>query len=140
MLRGMMPTGDRIADIVALLEGRFGLEALVLFGSEAKGTTHPDSDVDLAALFRSPPDAVALLEAKADVERLLGRSVDLVDLSVVSPILARQVMRDGQCVFGARSRLLAEFVATLPSRYSDLKRVRAAAEAALVDRITRARP
>jgi len=40
---------------------------------------------------------------------------------------------------GSESRALAEFAAILPSRYADLKRVRAAAEAALVDRITRDR-
>ncbi len=129
----------QLAKAVDLLDRRFGLEALLIFGSEARGTARADSDVDLAALFRSPPDVVALLEAGADVERLLGRSVDLVDLAAASPILATQVLRDGRCLFGAGSRALAEFTAILPSRYADLKRVRAASEAALVDRITRDR-
>jgi uncharacterized protein len=129
----------QLAKVVDLLDQRFSLEALLIFGSEARGAARPDSDVDLAALFRSPPDVVALLEAGADVERLLGRSVDLVDLGAASPILAMQVLRDGRCLFGSGSRALAEFTAILPSRYADLKRVRAAAEAALVDRITRDR-
>lgn len=127
----------QLEKVVELLDRRFGLEALLLFGSEARGEARADSDVDLAALFRSPPDVVALLEAGADVERLLGRSVDLVDLGAASPILAMQVLRDGHCVFGAGSRALAEFAAILSSRYADLKRARAEAEAALVDRMTR---
>ncbi len=126
-----------LADVVALLERRFGLEALLVFGSEARGEARADSDVDLAALFRERPTAVALLEATADLERLLGRGVDLVDLAAASPILARQILRDGRCSFGAKARALAEFSAILPSRYADLKRTRAAAEAALVDRMTR---
>jgi predicted nucleotidyltransferase len=129
----------QLAKVVDFLDRRFGLDALLIFGSEARGVACADSDVDLAALFRSPADVVALLEAGADVERLLGRSVDLVDLGAASPILAMQVLRDGRCIFGAGSRALAEFTAILPSRYADLKRARAAAEATLVERITRDR-
>jgi predicted nucleotidyltransferase len=121
--------------VIGLLDQRFGLEALIVFGSAARGATHTESDLDLAALFRTRPDSVALMEASADCERLLGRSVDLVDLAAASPILATQVMRDGHCVLGAESSALAHFTASLPSRYADLKRVRAAAEAALESRI-----
>jgi predicted nucleotidyltransferase len=121
----------QLEPVVALLEGRFGLDALLVFGSEARGTARTDSDLDLAALLRARPDPVALLEAAADIERLLGRSVDLVDLGAASPILAMQVLRGGRCVFGATSHARAEFNATLPSRYFDLKRVRQAGEAAL---------
>lgn len=134
-----MPATPDLEKVIALLDQRFGLEALIVFGSVARGRAHSESDIDLAALFRTRPDSVALLEAGADCERLLGRSVDLVDLTVASPILAMQVMRDGRCVVGAESHALAEFRAILPSRYFDLKRVRAPAEAALADRIARAR-
>jgi predicted nucleotidyltransferase len=134
-----MPATPELEKVIALLEERFGLEALIVFGSVARVGTHVESDIDLAGLFRTPPDPVALIEAGADCERLLGRSVDLVDLAAASPILAMQVMRDGKCVLGAESTVLAHFAASLPSRYADLKRVRAAAEAALADRIARAR-
>lgn len=130
----------RIEKIVALLDRRFGLEALLLFGSEVSGRTHAGSDVDFAGLFRSRPDPLALLEARADVERILGRSVDLVDLATASPILAMQILRAGRRLFGARSPALAAFEAILPSRYADLKRSRAAAEAALAERMRRGRP
>jgi predicted nucleotidyltransferase len=137
MIAGMSAPLD-LEKVIALLEGRFGLEALVLFGSAARGEMHAESDVDLAGLFRSRPDAIALLETRSDCERLLGRSVDLVDLAAASPILAVQVLRDGHCVHGKDSHALAWFVASLPSRYADLKRVRAPAEAALARRMSRA--
>jgi predicted nucleotidyltransferase len=124
---------------VELLDRRFGLEALLVFGSEAGGVAHAGSDLDLAALFRTHPDPVALLEAQADLERLAGREVDLVDLDEASPILAMQVLRTGRVVFGDGSSRLAAFSAILPGRYEDLKRVRAAAEASLVDRVVRGR-
>jgi predicted nucleotidyltransferase len=131
----MQPLETVLTEMIVLLERRFGVDALVVFGSEAKGIARPDSDVDLAALFRSPPGDVALREACAELERIARRPVDLVDLERASPILAFQVLRDGRCVHGADSPRLAAFRAILPGRYEDLKRVRAAAEAALVERV-----
>lgn len=134
----MLASAD-IERIVALLEERFGLAALFVFGSEAAGTQHRGSDLDLAALFRRPPEALALLDAQTDIEEIAGRDVDLVDLGAASPILARQVLRHGRCVFGPDAPELARFEATLPGRYEDLKRLRAEAEHALVERVVHGR-
>jgi predicted nucleotidyltransferase len=129
----------QIDRIVVFLDERFGLEALFVFGSEATGARHRGSDVDLAALLRQRPDALELLDAQTALEAIAGKDVDLVDLAGASPILARQVLRDGRCVFGADAPSLAHFEATLASRYADLKRVRAEAESALVQRVVRDR-
>lgn len=130
-----MPVETSLREVIALLDRRFGLDCLILFGSEARGGAGPGSDLDLAALFRTRPAEAALFEARAELERLVGRAVDLVDLQRASPILALQVLRDGRCIHGTESSGLAAFRATLPGRYEDLKRVRAAAEAALVERV-----
>jgi predicted nucleotidyltransferase len=129
----------QISRVVTLLDERFGLDALVLFGSDATGTARNESDIDLAALFQRMPTAIDLLDAESDVARLVGRDVDLVDLAATSPILAMQVQRTGRCLFGAESPALANFQATLPGRYEDLKRVRAEAESALVRRVVHGR-
>ena len=125
--------------VVALLDERFGLDALFVFGSEAAGALRRDSDLDLAALLRSRPSALELLDAGTAIEARVGRDVDLVDLGAASPILARQVLKNGRCVFGPDAPALARFEATLPSRYEDLKRIRAEAERALVERVAHGR-
>jgi predicted nucleotidyltransferase len=130
---------SQIDRVVACLEERFGLDALFVFGSEATGARHRGSDIDFAALLRRRPDALELLDAQTALEAIAEKDVDLVDLAVASPILARQVLRDGRCVFGSDAPSLAHFEASLPSRYADLKRVRADAERALVQRVTRGR-
>jgi predicted nucleotidyltransferase len=124
-----------ISRVVELLERRFGLDALLVFGSEASGATHRESDLDLAALLRRRPEALELIDAQTAIEGIVGRSVDLVDLGRASPILAMQVLRGGRCVFGREAPALLSFEALLPSRYADLKRVRAEAESALVQRV-----
>jgi len=95
----MMPamlTHDDSQRIADLLDRRFGLDTLWLYGSEAGGTARTDSDVDLAALFRRRPDPLEVLDARADLEELLHRDVDLVDLDQTSPILGMQVLKHGR--------------------------------------------
>jgi predicted nucleotidyltransferase len=41
---------EAIAKFVALLEKGIRIEAIVLFGSHARGTAHEDSDIDLAVI------------------------------------------------------------------------------------------
>jgi predicted nucleotidyltransferase len=57
---------------------RYHIRRLELFGSRAKGTARPDSDVDLIVTF-APDEVVGLrfIDLAEDLERLFGRHVDL---------------------------------------------------------------
>lgn len=127
-----MISADELACATTLLEGRFPLSALWLFGSETRGQARRDSDLDLAVLFPRPIFADQLLAARLDLEALLGRSVDLVDLRRASPILGRQVLRDGRLLLDRDS---ADRHGSRCSchRATDLKIARGAAERALVE-------
>jgi predicted nucleotidyltransferase len=125
-------TVEGLTAAASLLEGRFPLSALWLFGSEARGEARVDSDVDLAALFSRPVPAQEVLAARFDLGSLLGREVDLVDLRRASPILGRQVVRDGRLLLDRDRVDRHVFAMLLPSRYVDLKLSRASAEQALV--------
>ena len=127
----------RLDEAVALLERRLGaVDALWIFGSQARGAARDDSDVDLAALFARRPDPLALLDARADLAALLGRDVDLVDLDGASPILAMQVLRHGRALRTRDPRRVHRFVARTITRYEDLRLVRRPAERILLARIT----
>jgi predicted nucleotidyltransferase len=70
-----------------------------LFGSHARGEARPDSDIDIAVLL--PADAPAtvtgpLSTLRGDLERLLRRPVDLIDLRKAAPDLVHRVLRDGR--------------------------------------------
>ncbi|MBA2449051.1 MAG: nucleotidyltransferase domain-containing protein [Chloroflexi bacterium] len=117
------------------LEERVGLETLWLFGSEARGTATSDSDIDLAALFRSPPSPSELLDARVEVGALLGRTVDLVDLDRASPILVMQVLRHGTLLVDRHPSRRVGLVAAAPGKYEDLMIVRREGERLLLERV-----
>ena len=134
-----MLSAAQIDTIKEHLDGRFGLDALWLFGSEAIGAAGPFSDIDLAGLFRSRPSALDLLEARDALGALLGRDVDLVDLERASPIVAMQVLRHGRLLVDANPRRRHQAVSDTASRYEDLRIVRREAERAMLARIRNGR-
>ncbi len=122
------------------LEEHFGLDTLWVFGSEAHGRARPDSDIDLAALFRTRPQPLAVLGARGDLEEILGREVDLVDLDRASPILAMQVLKHGRLLLDRDPRRRIAFVVRTRSLYEDLKILRRGSEKRLLERVAGGRP
>jgi predicted nucleotidyltransferase len=75
-----------------------GIAAVYLFGSVARGTARPDSDVDVAVLFQTPHRGrtpACRWIWRASLERALGRQIDLVMLNGAPVDLAHRVLRDG---------------------------------------------
>ena len=130
-----MPTDDELSHVAELLDQRFGLVTLWLFGSRASGRARPDSDTDIAALFRRDVDALELAETASELARQLGCDVDLVDLSVASPALAMSVLRSGKVIADVDPRARQRFATALPSRYEDLRIVRAPIERHIRERL-----
>ena len=72
--------------------------AVYLFGSVARGSSGPGSDVDIGVLYaEDPPKTLDGLpiSLKGDLEDLLAASVDIVVLNHASPDLCHRVFRDG---------------------------------------------
>ena len=78
-----------------------GLTALALFGSTARGTSRPDSDVDV--LIDIAPGAkfslIDLVSVKDFLEDRLGRKVDVVTRQGLDPAIRDRVIREAQPVF-----------------------------------------
>ena len=89
----------RLRDFLAARAEEEGIAAAYLFGSVARGTARPGSDVDVGILyFEDPPQTLEglglLLEG--DMEKLLGLPVQLVVLNRAPVDLIFRVLRDGK--------------------------------------------
>jgi predicted nucleotidyltransferase len=90
-----------------------GVRLGILFGSTARGTAAPGSDVDLALLAGDED----LLEVRRGLSLVLGREVDVVDLGAAPiPLLAR-ILREGVVAYerdhGAAGAWRAHAIASL---------------------------
>jgi predicted nucleotidyltransferase len=102
----MVPVADpAIQRIRQFLRGRTDVRLAIVFGSRARGTARPASDVDVAV---SAP-GIDVLALAADLSRVTGHEVDVVSLEDVSvPLLARLV-QEGVGVHEARSGAVASW-------------------------------
>jgi uncharacterized protein len=78
---------------------REGIAAAYLFGSVARGTAGPRSDVDVGVLYEEdPPLTLEGLGSRleGDLESLLGKPVQLVVLNHAPVDLTIRVLRDGK--------------------------------------------
>jgi len=78
---------------------REGIAAAYLFGSVARGTAGPRSDVDVGVLYEEDPPLTLEglgLRLEGDLESLLGKPVQLVVLNHAPVDLTIRVLRDGK--------------------------------------------
>lgn len=101
-----------------------------LFGSQATGQPHHESDVDVALLFRfdNIPATDQLLQMQDDLTSLLKKESDIVVLNDASPIIRMQVLRKGKKLFERDRRAFNRFFVRTVNEYDDLKKVRSVIE------------
>jgi len=73
---------------------KYGIESLRLFGSVARDEADEESDVDLCITMRTP-DLFAMVHIREDLQKLLGRRVDLVRYrNRMNPYLKKRIDRE----------------------------------------------
>lgn len=71
-----------------------GVSHIGLFGSFARGTETPQSDIDLVADFEERVSLVDIVRIEGKLARLLGRRVDLVEGRAVAARARSSMTRD----------------------------------------------
>lgn len=88
---------------IALVAQRHHLQLVVLYGSCAKGTERPESDIDLAVLGSVPLSFETLLSLYNEFSDVFpGKEVDVKSLHRAAPFFQYQVMKDGVLLYGDR--------------------------------------
>ncbi len=98
--------------------------AIYLFGSLNLGTTHRESDIDLAFLPESPCDPLEVFEIANQLAEKLGRQVDLVDLRRASTVMCKEVLRTGMLLHETDRSRRVEFEMLALSDYARLNEER----------------
>lgn len=73
---------------------KHGVKKAGLFGSYARGEQKRGSDVDLLVAPPKSSSLLGVIALKLDLERVLGKTVDLVEYSAVKPALKRRILAE----------------------------------------------
>jgi hypothetical protein len=117
---------ERLARVLA---GEPDVLAAWLFGSVARGTAGPRSDVDVAILTRRAPTGTLddlWLDLRAHLVSELGREVDLVVLDHADDELVHRVLRDGVRLRDTDRSARIAFEVAARNRFFDMQPVRQA--------------
>lgn len=98
--------------------------AAYLFGSVARGDSHATSDVDVGVLLargrmRTLEDYEPVFTIQNDLERLLGRKVDVVPMNHAALDLLHRILRDGTVVHDRDPRQRVAFELKTRTEYFD---------------------
>jgi hypothetical protein len=119
-----MNKDEIISKAKSILETDSSVVAAYLFGSLAKGTEHPMSDIDIAILTaKSNPDSIVSLTRKLTImlsEKLGSLKVDLVILNGADLTLRYDVVKDGFLFFERDSTERVRFERETIVEYIDM--------------------
>jgi len=100
--------------------------AVWILGSSVMGRLRDDSDIDFAVHYK--PEAKLDLNVHGalvcDLERILGRSVDIGRLDSRNLVYAREATQKGQLIFAKEQQEAMAFASRLQTMYLDLKQDR----------------
>lgn len=83
-----------LADHKSVLEDRFGVVKLAVFGSTARGAARQHSDVDILVSFDGPATSKRYFGVQFYLEDLLGCPVDLVTDKALRPELRPYIEKE----------------------------------------------
>ena len=87
---------------LAAIAHRYGIAELRIFGSRARGTARPDSDLDI--LYRLQPGHRLGWEIEQfadELSELFGRTVDLLSMRSLHPLLRESVLAEAEQLYAA---------------------------------------
>jgi predicted nucleotidyltransferase len=105
------------------------VQAIYLFGSFGTENEWPDSDVDLALLLPPPlsrsAESLALGELRFELEAMLGKPVDLINLRQVSTVFQKEIVMADRRIFTGDRYAAETFEMLVLSFYQKLNQERA---------------
>ena len=111
---------DLTTKLASFFKVKNDISLAFLIGSQASGRARPESDVDVAVLFYSPPSSEEILSLKGDLEDLVKKNIDLVLLNGAGPVIGIQALKTGILLLN-RDCAYEKFFVRVLMEYDDLK-------------------
>ena len=70
-----------------------------LFGSTARGEARKSSDIDLLIKLKKGKTLLDIVHLKLELEKKLGRKVDLVEYDAIRPLLRETILNEQKVIY-----------------------------------------
>jgi len=118
-------SSEKINKAVGFIVKKLNPSFIILFGSYAKETTHPASDLDIAFYHQTHFfNSYELFMFRQELADMLKMEVDLVDLRAASTVFQAQILSTGKVVYSTDENLRKQVTMTSYSMYSKLNEER----------------
>lgn len=85
--------------LIETIQNKIDPDFIILFGSFAKGTSHLDSDIDLAYFSKKQLSSYERFLLANELAEITGREVDLIDLKQIDTVFTMQIFSQGQPIY-----------------------------------------
>ncbi|MCM3597966.1 nucleotidyltransferase domain-containing protein [Metabacillus idriensis] len=106
--------------IVNLLREKVSPDLIYIFGSTVKGTSHKNSDLDIAFLPRSELDEYEIFILAQKLAEQLNIEVDLVNLKKASTVFQGQIITTGSIIYCSDEQLRMNYEMHALKKYAKL--------------------
>ena len=96
----MNNTIKEIKEKVAPILQSYGVNRASVFGSIARGEQTPASDIDMAVEIKADLGLFQFVQLKHQLEEALNKKVDLVEYSVIKPMLKDKILKEQIVIYG----------------------------------------
>lgn len=112
---------------------RYHLTLILLFGSQVRGKTHRESDIDLAYAAEHPLDLASERQISDELSNIFHTDkIDIVNIALASPLLLFQISENCQLLAGTEEDLI-RFRVLAWKKYQDTAKLRRMREKALAN-------
>jgi predicted nucleotidyltransferase len=92
---------------------KYGLNLIILFGSQARNKIHKQSDVDIALAFSAKDDEENFhrqIQVTTELVEIMKRGdIEAVDMTQISPTMMRNIAEDGVILFEKEEGLFSKW-------------------------------
>ena len=81
--------------LIETIQNKINPAFIILFGSYAKGTSHLDSDIDLAFFSKEQLSSYERFLLTGELAEIAGLEVDLIDLKQIDTVFTMQIFSQG---------------------------------------------
>ena len=93
MLKYNIAISDITEKILPILH-QYDVQKAGLFGSCVRGEMKEDSDIDILVEIKKDISLLDFVGIKLEMEKALGKKVDLVEYSTIRPIISHEVLEE----------------------------------------------